>query len=436
LRRQPAKTARAEVQPDIQRMLHELQVHQIELELQNEELQKAKAEADAGLKKYTDLYEHAPVGYYTLGDDGTIQMMNLTGASMVGIVRSQLIGRRFGLLVSTAHRPAFNSFLKRVFASRKKRSGDFELLGQGQWPQTVRIEAQCFPNGVECRAVVVDISEHKRAEETQIRLEAATTSNSKLKREIVRREAVEAALMQSEGNARHLLEESNKMQRQLRDMSRRILSVQEDQRKEISRELHDQITQTLVGINIHMAAYAKAVKTDPGSITRGAAPIRRLVEKAVQTVHKFAQDLRPAMLDELGLITSLVSYVRGFPKPNGMRIQFKAFARDVELDNAKRTVLYRVAQEALVNVAKHSKATKVDVTIFKVEDGMCLEVADNGRSFDVAYMATEKWGRHLGLVGMRERVAMVGGTFSVESAKGVGTTVRATVPLGRKKPGK
>jgi PAS domain S-box-containing protein len=417
-------------------MLHELQVHQIELELQNEELQKAKAEVDAGLKKYTDLYEHAPAGYFTLGDDGTIQLMNLTGASMVGIVRSQLIGRRFGLLVSTAHRSAFNSFLKRVFASRKKQSGDFELLGQGQWPQTVRIEAQCFPNGVECRAVVVDISEHKRAEETQIRLEVATTSNSTLKREIVRREAVEAALRQSEGTARHLLEESNKMQRQLRDMSRRILTVQEDQRKEISRELHDQITQTLVGINIHMAAYAKAVKADPGSITRAAVPIRRLVEKAVKTVHKFAQDLRPAMLDELGLITSLVSYVRGFPKPNGLQIQFKAFARDVELDNATRTVLYRVAQEALVNVAKHSKATKVDVTIFKVEDGMCLEVADNGRSFDVAYMATKKWGKHLGLVGMRERVAMVGGTFSVESSKGVGTTVRAMVPLGGKKPGK
>jgi PAS domain S-box-containing protein len=417
-------------------MLHELQVHQIELELQNEELQKAKAEVDAALEKYTDLYELAPAGYFTFGADGTIQQMNLTGARMVGIERSQLMGRRFGVLVSTGHRSAFNSFLKRVFSARKKLSGNFELQGHGQWPKIVAIEAQCLPNRLGCRAVVVDISDQKRAEETQIRLEAATTSNSKLQREIVRREAVEAALKQSEANARHLLEESKMMQRQLRDMSRQILQVQEDQRREISRELHDQVTQTLVGINIHMAAYARAVKADPGSITRAAAPMRRLVEKAVQTVHKFAQDLRPAMLDELGLITSLISYIRGFPKPDGMRINFKAFARDVELDNVKRTVLYRVAQEALVNVAKHSRATKVNVTILRVADGVCVEVTDNGRSFDVALLSSEKWGKHLGLVGMRERVTMVGGTFSVESAKGSGTTVRATVPLGGTRPDK
>lgn len=402
--------------------------------MQNEELQKAKAEIDEALEKYTDLYENAPAGYFTFGDDGTIQQMNLTGAHMVGIGRSQLIGRRFGLLVSTAHRPAFNSFLNRVFSARRKLSGNFELQSHGQWPLIVGIEAQRLPNGAGCRAVVVDISEQKRAEETRIRLEAANNSNSKLQREIVRRETVEAALRQSEGTARKLLEESNKMQRQLRDMSRRILQVQEDQRKEISRELHDQVTQTLVGINIHMAAYAEAVRADPGSMKRAAAPIRRLVERAVKTVHKFAQDLRPAMLDELGLITSLISYIKGLPKPNGLRIKFKAYARDVELDNVKRTVLYRVAQEALVNVAKHSRATKANVTIFREADGVCVEVADNGRSFDVSLLASEQWGKHLGLVGMRERVTMAGGTFSVESVKGVGTTVRAMVPLGEGMP--
>jgi PAS domain S-box-containing protein len=431
LRKRPTGTARAEIQADTQRILHELQVHQIELELQNEELQKAKDEVDAGLRKYTDLYEQAPAGYYTLAADGTIQLMNLTGASMVGMERSQLIGRRFGLLVSTEHRPAFNSFLKRAFAVRSKLSGEFELMGKGQFPQTVRIEAQRLPNGVECRTVVVDISEHRRAEEAQSRLDVATATNSKLQLEIIRREAVEAALKQSEGNAQRLLRESIKMQRQLRNMSHRILQVQEEQRKEISRELHDQITQTLIGINIHMAAFAKAVKSDPRNVTQSAAPIRRLVIKAVETVHRFAQDLRPAMLDEIGLIPSLISYVRGFPKPKGLEIQFKAFAREVTLDNEKRTVLYRVAQEALVNVAKHAKATKVEVTVLDAPGGVCLEIADNGKSFDIKRIEIKKATKHLGLIGMRERVGMVGGKFSVESAKGIGTTVRATVPSGK-----
>jgi PAS domain S-box-containing protein len=431
LRKQQAGKARAEIQAETRRILQELQVHQIELELQNEELQKAKDEVDVGLRKYTDLYDHAPAGYFTLTSDGTIRLMNLTGANMVGQERSQLIGRRFGLLVSTEDRPAFNSFLKRAFAVRNRLSREFGLISKEQSPQTVRIEAQRLPNGVECRAVVVDISEHRRAEETQRRLEVATASNSKLQLEIIRREAVEAALKQSEGNARRLLRESNKMQLQLRVMSHRILQVQEKQRKEISRELHDQITQTLIGINIHMAAFTKAVTKDPKRVMRAAAPIRRLVTKAVETVHRFAQDLRPAMLDEIGLIPSLVSFLRGFHKPKSLQIQFRAYAREVPLDNEKRTVLYRVAQEALVNVAKHAEATQVEVTVLRVPEGVCLEIADNGMSFDVERMKKRELGKHLGLVSMRERVGMVGGNFSIESKKGSGTTIRATVPLGK-----
>jgi PAS domain-containing protein len=162
LRKQPTGGARIEAKADARRILHELQVHQIELELQNEELKQSKAEVDAGLEKYTDLYDFAPVGYYTLTDDGTIQLVNLTGASLVGIERSQLMGRRFGLLVSSEHRPIFNSFLKQVFAGQTKQSGDFELLSQGKPPRTVNIEAQCLPSGLECRAVLVDISQRLR----------------------------------------------------------------------------------------------------------------------------------------------------------------------------------------------------------------------------------------------------------------------------------
>jgi signal transduction histidine kinase len=164
---------------------------------------------------------------------------------------------------------------------------------------------------------------------------------------------------------------------------------------------------------------------------RSTAPMRRLVTKAVETVHRFAQDLRPAMLDEIGLVPSLVSFLRGFHKPKSLQIQFRAYAREVPLDNEKRTVLYRVAQEALVNVAKHAGATKVEVTVLEVPKGVCLQIADNGKSFDVERMKKREMGKHLGLVSMRERVGMVGGHFSIESKKGTGTTIRATVPLGK-----
>ena len=110
-----------------QRLLHELEVHQIELELQNAELRQARDELEVALENYTDLYDFAPAGYFTLAAAGTIRQVNLTGAQLVGIERSRLVGRAFAQLVSVAHRPALNSFLKQVFDGEDKSSIDIEL---------------------------------------------------------------------------------------------------------------------------------------------------------------------------------------------------------------------------------------------------------------------------------------------------------------------
>jgi signal transduction histidine kinase len=210
--------------------------------------------------------------------------------------------------------------------------------------------------------------------------------------------------------------------------------MQEDQRKKISRALHDDISQLLVGINVHLAVFAKAAATNPRGIARNIAPIRRLVEKSLRIVHRFARELRPASLDDLGLIPAIRSYLEDFPKQKGRRIQFTAFAGVEALNNDKRTVLYRVAQEALTNVAKHAHARVVMVTILKIPGGACLEVTDDGKAFDVGRLSSAEWSNHLGLHGMRERVEMVGGRFSVVSVPGQGTTIRAEVPFANRPP--
>ncbi len=128
LRQHGAQGLRIESKADTQRLLQELQIHHIELELQNEELKQAKAEVDAALERYTDLYDFAPVGYFTLAADGTIRMVNLTGASLVGVERSRLVGRSFRLLVPDELRPVFNSFLKQVLAGEAIQSDDFEII--------------------------------------------------------------------------------------------------------------------------------------------------------------------------------------------------------------------------------------------------------------------------------------------------------------------
>jgi PAS domain S-box-containing protein len=147
-----------------QRLVHELEVHQIQLEMQNEELLQARAEVEAILGQYTDLYDFAPVGYFTLGRDGTIRQVNLTGARLLGVDRSGLANRRFGLFVSADSRPDFNAFLDRVFESQAKETCELALRKEGHEPLWARIDARATEDGQACRAAVVDITERKRAE--------------------------------------------------------------------------------------------------------------------------------------------------------------------------------------------------------------------------------------------------------------------------------
>ena len=146
-------------------------------------------------------------------------------------------------------------------------------------------------------------------------------------------------------------------------------------------------------------------------------------------IHAFARDLRPTVLDDLGLIPALHSFTKNFLKQTGIRVRLKVFAAVEELDSSKRTVLYRVTQEALTNVVKHAQASEVEVNIGKLGDAVTLSIQDNGRSFQVERLLYNHENKRLGLVGMRERVEMVGGSFRVQSARGQGTTVHASIPL-------
>jgi signal transduction histidine kinase len=406
---------------DAKRLLHELQVHQIELEMQNAELRQARDELEVALDNYTDLYDFAPSGYFTLAATGTILRANLTGSLLVGIERSRLVGQSFGRFVSAEFRPAFGTFLEQVFVGQTKQAGDFELARQGQPPRFVHIEAQCLLNGQGCRAAVVDITARKAAEEGRYRLEVMTASNLKLEQEINRRKTLEQALKASE--------------HQLRQLSHEILLAQEAERKRISRELHDTVLQTLVGISIHLASLTPKPADNPTSLRRKIAQTQRLVEKSLAMVHRFAVELRPTVLDDLGLIPALHTFMKDFMKRTGVRARLTAYAAVNQLPLDQSAVLYRVALEALNNVAIHAQASAVEVQIKKLPEWICLTITDDGKSFDVRRVLRANANGRLGLLGMKERLQMVGGRFSIQSTPGRGTTVTAripAVPAGRK----
>ena len=253
-------------------------------------------------------------------------------------------------------------------------------------------------------------------------------SVGELKQEIVQRKAVEESLRNSEQTSSRLLEKSRQMQEELRDLSRQLLSAQEEERRKISRELHDVIAQTLTGINVRLASLKGESTASIKDLQSKIASTQLLVEKSVDIVHRFARELRPSVLDDLGLIPALQSFLKGYMEDTGIRVTLTVFAGIEQSDSDTRTVFFRIAQEALTNVARHAKASRAEVNIQEIEGFIRMEIKDDGRGFEVDGTTQAKTkNNRLGLLGMRERIEMVGGTFCVESVLGAGTTVRVEI---------
>ncbi len=158
---------------DTLRLLHELQVHQVELEMQNEELMRARTEAEEAYRKYTDLYDFAPAGYFTLTREGIIHEVNLAGANLLGVERSNLINRHLGLFASVQSRASFTAFFEMLLSGEGRETFELAFLKNGNESIWVRAEATCFEGGQESRVVMVDITESKQIEEKLLLQSAA-----------------------------------------------------------------------------------------------------------------------------------------------------------------------------------------------------------------------------------------------------------------------
>ncbi|HEX4596740.1 MAG TPA: sensor histidine kinase [Burkholderiaceae bacterium] len=209
-----------------------------------------------------------------------------------------------------------------------------------------------------------------------------------------------------------------------------MLHVQEEERKRISRELHDEVGQAVVAINAYLAVSQRDAVSEPHSLFRQQiADIEKLLLGTMDRVHHFARELRPAMLDDLGLVPALRSYLKDYAERTGLLVHFERGARDAPLTAEQKTALFRIAQESLNNVARHAEATEVEVCLNRVKSGVQLRVKDNGKGFSMEQRRSRTEKQRLGLQGMQERVGLMNGRFLVRSAPGAGTTVVAELPL-------
>jgi signal transduction histidine kinase len=291
--------------------------------------------------------------------------------------------------------------------------------------------AMIAESGAEIEGVRDAARLRKSIESLSVRTVQLASANRLLASEVKQRKKVETALRKSKRDSLKSLEKSEALKDQLRGLSHQILTAQENERKKISHELHDVVAQALLGINVRLATLKTEAGINTEDLARHIALTQKVVTKSADIVHQFARKLRPALLDDLGLIPALHSVMKSFTTDTGVRTHLTAFAGVEQINAAKRTVLYRVAQEALNNVSRHAHATQVALTIRKEEKSVVMEVCDDGCSFLVEQILRARKAKRLGLLGMRERVEMVGGQFAIESAPGMGTKVIARIPINK-----
>ena len=212
-----------------------------------------------------------------------------------------------------------------------------------------------------------------------------------------------------------------------RQLASQLLCVQEEERRRISRDLHDDFNQRLALLAIDVEALERQLSTAPIGTVRAVQAIQDRIIELSDDVRHLAHQLHPSILDDLGLSIALQRLVDDFTARTGVKGQFIDYDTPKLLAQEVATCLYRIVQESLGNVSRHAKAKQVRIELVRLRNGLQLTVSDDGVGFDMTRLQHEQGG--LGLLSMKERVALVDGTLDIQSAEGEGTRVRAWVPL-------
>lgn len=417
----------AEPAEDPLRLLHELQVHRIELEMQVEELRQARDAEAAALRKYTDLYDFAPVGYASLDYTGAIRSVNLTGSVLIGIERARLIGRRFRFLVADKSRPAFAVFLEKVFTSRAKEVCEVALLKEDDSELFVQIEGVAAAAGEECRIALIDITGRKRTE----------------KELLLARKTAEALRVSMEAAESHrLAKESVEATSMIKN---RFFS-------NMSHELRTPMAGILgmlqVALNEELApAPREYVETALNSARSLLHILNDILDMAKFEAGKFHFEEQPFSLQQC--LTEAVDIVSLEVRLKGLEFSISVAEDIPETMIGDHMRLRQILLNLIGNAVKFTEAGKVELRVTSgsmTSDGkreITFAVTDTGIGipddkkkliFQTFSQVDESHSRMYGGTGLglaicREIVELMGGTISFKSEEGVGSTFSFTIPL-------
>jgi signal transduction histidine kinase len=387
-------------------LLHELQVHSEEITVQNEQLIKAQAEIEQARDRYAELYDFAPLGYLSIDGHGAIHECNFAAAALLSRPRRFLLNVPLSALVVNEHRPVLRQFLHEAMGKNDAASA-VEVQVKRAPRRIVRLLARPRPAGAGTQMLftaMMDVTVERQLESER--------------REVLVREKARAHELQNEVAVR------TRAETRVKSLLERLVTVQEEERRRLSRELHDELGQQLTALRLTLSMLRQVAGNDA---TRDQLEIADgIATRLDHDVDHLAWALRPASLDEFGLVPALDTFIRQWSDYHRIPAELDATDITPRLPGDVENHLYRVVQEALNNVVKHAHATHAIVTLHQSGRGLQLSIHDNGHGFDTIEMRSPAG---IGLLGMRERVALLGGDIEVDSRVGRGTTITVVMPI-------
>ena len=383
--------------------LHNLQVQQIELELQNEELRRIQIDLEESRERYFELYNLAPVGYCSIAESGMIIEANLTLAMLLGVNKGSLDGKPLGNYIYQEDQNIYYLHRKLLFKTGEPQICEMRMLKKDGTKFWANMEAILVKQGngpLACRTSISDITKRKEAEQL------LKYAKDELELKVAERTSELAT-----ANA------------YLQSFANRMVQVLEEEKKGIARDLHDQVGQSLTVLNL-MINQASRQKSEKANQTLAEA--QKVISDLIGQIREISLNLRPSMLDDLGLLPALTWHIERYEKRTRIKVIFNHNGLERNFTRPIAETVYRVVQEALTNVARYAAVDEVQIDAWADNSHLTIMVKDSGRGFDPAKVAGTG---SFGLRGMSERLFAVGGTFKVDSEPGSGTTLQAIIPL-------
>jgi PAS domain S-box-containing protein len=231
-------------------------------------------------------------------------------------------------------------------------------------------------------------------------------------------------------DSRKAQEELHRSQEELRLLARHLDSVREEDHTRMAREIHDQVGQALTALRLDLTWLGRKLPEGSAALRRKVDAMVALTEETIEAGRRIVEELRPPILDDLGLVPALEWYVQHFAHRSGLRVQLDVESKALPMDDQLAVMAYRIVQEALTNVARHAQAKHVTVRLGERDGALTVEISDDGRGIQPEAVASA---RSFGIVGMRERADARGGALEISGVPGRGTTVRVRIPVERRR---